>query len=95
MNRRPKVMSHRAATLGIDGLAIRQTVVRIDSRQKLSRYRPDGTLIEGSGKEKDILEYVVIQKMTVDGKEREWQVWGTTGETTLQQVREAKIQALQ
>lgn len=94
-NRKCKVMSHRAATLGSDGAAIRQAVIRLDTRQKLSRYRANGEVIAPSEKAKDILEYVVIQKRTIKGKEQDWQIWGTTEETTLEKVRRQRELDLQ
>ncbi|KAI9860021.1 MAG: hypothetical protein M1813_006368 [Trichoglossum hirsutum] len=80
---RPRVVSNRAATLPRDGAAIRQAVVRIRSTQSLARYAPDGKLVPGTGNEREVMEYVVIQKMMWDGKEGPWLVWGTTEETTL------------
>jgi hypothetical protein len=38
-------------------------------------------------------EYVVIQRLVMDGKEREWKVWGTTDETGLEWVREEEMRA--
>jgi len=85
-NKRPRVMSNRAATFMIDGAGMRQAVVRICSTQRLTRYRPDGTMVPGSGKEKDVQEYVVIQKKLFQGKEEDWMVWGTTEETRLEEL---------
>ncbi|RDW77403.1 hypothetical protein BP6252_05456 [Coleophoma cylindrospora] len=82
-NKRAKLMSNRAARLPLDGWAVRQAVVRISSRQKLTRYRANGTIVPGTGKEKDVVEYVVIQKMYSGWKDQEWKVWGTTDVTTL------------
>jgi protein MBA1 len=91
-NKSPRVMSHRGGTLGIDGAALRQAVVRIASRQKLTRYR-DGKIVPGSGQEKDVLEYVVIQKMMLRGKEEDWRVWGTTDETTIDKLDEQRAES--
>lgn len=86
-NGRAKLVSHRGAKIPIEGAAIRQAVVRIRSTQKLTRW-VKGVLVEGSGREKDIEEYLVVQKMAKDWKESGWVVWGTTRETTLQDVEE-------
>lgn len=90
-NKRAKVVSNRAARLPLDGAAIRQAVVRISSTQKLTRWRREhGKLvtIEGTGKEKDVVEYVVIQERIENWRAEEWQVWGTTRETGLDDVDE-------
>lgn len=86
-----KVVSHRAARIpNTEGMAIRQAVVRVSSRQKLTRSKSGkGGKVEilgGSGKEKDVVEYLVVQRFMRDWKEGEWRVWGTTGETSLEDV---------
>lgn len=93
--KRPRVMSNRAASLMIDDAGIRQAVVRICSRQRLSRYKADGSLVKGSGEERDVKEYVVIQRKLWAGKEEDWIVWGTTGETTVEALEEAQRKALE
>jgi mitochondrial protein MBA1 len=93
--KRAKVLSHRAASLGIDGFGIRQAVVRIASRQRLTRYRPDGSVVPGSGKEKDTVEYFVVQRMSTKGVEDEWMVWGTTEETTLEMLEEEEMAGME
>jgi protein MBA1 len=77
-----RVVSHCAGTLPIDGAGIRQAVVRVQSTQSLARFTADGKAIPGTGNERDLKEYVVIQKMMWDGKEGPWIIWGTTEETT-------------
>lgn len=81
-----KVLSHRAAPLGIAGMGLRQAVVRISSRQRLTRYKPDGTIVAGSGIEKDTKEYLVIQRRLYKSVEQDWMVWGTMEETTLKML---------
>jgi protein MBA1 len=88
--KRAKVMSHRGAPLGIEGMAIRQAVVRISSRQKLTRYRHDGRTVPGTGQEREVKEYLVIQKKMWAGKEDDWIIWGTTEETTLEKLEEQR-----
>jgi protein MBA1 len=81
-----RLVSNRAARFPIDGSAVRQAVVRIWSRQKLTRYAANGTEVGGAGKVKDIVEYVVVQKIYSQWKADEWQVWGTTKETQLENI---------
>lgn len=81
-NKRAKIVSHRSARLPLDGAAVRQAVVRISSRQKLSRYDARGALIEGTGQERDVVEYVVLDKSYFNWQDSDWRVWGTTEETT-------------
>ena len=84
--RSPRVVSDRAARLPIDGAGLRQAVVRIRSRQSLTRMR-EGQVVAGTGQERDVKEYVVIQKRLWKGKEEGWLVWGTTEESTLEQLK--------
>jgi protein MBA1 len=97
-NKRSKLISNRAARLPIEGAAVIQAVVRIASRQKLTRWvkgRSGSTeVVPGSGKEKDVVEYVVLQRQYEGWREGEWQVWGTTQETTLDDVEEWERKAL-
>ncbi|KAH7333482.1 hypothetical protein BKA65DRAFT_403605 [Rhexocercosporidium sp. MPI-PUGE-AT-0058] len=98
-NKSAKLVSHRGATIPIDGMAIRQAVVRISSTQRLTRWvKGKGgelEIVPGSGKEKDVVEYLVLQKMARAWKEGEWQVWGTTTETTLEDVEEREMKKLE
>lgn len=92
-NKRSKVVSDRAASLPIEGMAIRQSVVRIDSRQKLTRWRRIAgreELVEGTGQEKDVREYVVVQQIWKNWVPQPWMVWGTTKEVSLDDVDEWK-----
>ncbi|CAL3968075.1 unnamed protein product [Diplocarpon coronariae] len=89
-HQKPKMVSHRGAKFPTAGQAIRQAVVRISSRQKVTKLRQGkgGAMIPvpGSGKEKDVVEYLVVQRITRDWTEGSWQVWGTTSETPLEQI---------
>jgi protein MBA1 len=92
-NSSPRIASNRAARLPIEGAAIRQAVVRIASKQKLTRWvknKDTGKMevAKGSGKEKDVVEYLVIQRQYEGWREGEWKVWGTTNESTLADVEE-------
>lgn len=88
--RRARVMSHKGVPLGREGMAIRQAVVRISSRQRLTRHAPDGTVVPGTGEEREVQEYLVIQRRMLAGKEEDWHVWGTTEETTLARLEEQR-----
>lgn len=94
-DRRAKVVSNRAARLPMDGAAIRQAVVRICSTQKLTRYTAKGAVVQGTGKEKKVVEYVLIQKKIWGWEDGEWQVWGTIEETTLDDVLSWEKKALE
>jgi hypothetical protein len=69
----------------IEGLLVRQCVVKIPSLQRL-REPDDTTEGEGKGevkagkvlKEMETVEYLVMQKKIINGKEGEWVLWGTT-----------------
>lgn len=95
-NKRAKLISDRAARLPVDGMAMRQSVVKISSRQRLTRWqRIQGReeQIEGTGKEKDVVEYVVVQRLYKNWQPGPWMVWGTTKEITLDDVDEWKRKA--
>jgi protein MBA1 len=97
-NSRATLVSNRAARLPIEGMALRQAVVRVASKQKLTRLVPrkggEMEVVSGSGKEKDVVEYVVLQRQYEGWREGEWQVWGTTKETTLEDIEEWEKRAL-
>ena len=89
--RAPRVVSHRAMMLPVKGAAMRQAVVRIQTRQSLAKITevgPDGRekMAKGTGQEKEIREYVVLQRRIWKGVEEPWIVWGTTEETSLSQI---------
>ncbi|CAD6447862.1 b10dbcfb-a1d2-45f2-a3cc-42d60978fe3b [Sclerotinia trifoliorum] len=88
MNRRPKIMSTKAVMIpGGSGNVIRQAVVRISSRQLITLKDSKGRELPGSS-EKDIVEYVVVQKIYRNWQDTEWQVWGTTTATTLKNIED-------
>lgn len=89
-----KVVSDRAVTVPIAaGALLRQVVVRIRSHQRMYYAK---MINEGSGawqrevKVQDLTEYVVIQKMIVEGREAEvpWKIWGTVQEADEKAVEE-------
>ncbi|PQE15180.1 Mitochondrial inner membrane Mba1 protein [Rutstroemia sp. NJR-2017a WRK4] len=97
MNGTPKIISHRAATLPVAmgaGSFLRQAVVRIASRQKMTRKSRNGEVVPGSGKEKDVVEYLVLQMFYRGYEPGEWRVWGTTEETTLERAEEWEEEAV-
>lgn len=81
-NRFARVVSNRATSFPMPNSGLRQAIVRISSRQSLTRYDADGNVVPGTGEPKDVTEYLVIQKRCFGGKEENWEVWGTTEETT-------------
>ena len=90
-----KLVSNRAARLPIDGMAVQQSIVRISSTQRLTRWSREKqglVQIEGTGQERDVVEYVVVQRMYKEWKGGDWIVWGTTKETLLDDVDDWKVQ---
>ena len=66
-------------------------MVRIRSKQSLARIIPatkgqGEAVVEGTDTDKEVSEYVVIQRRIVQGKEDPWLVWGTTQETSVDEV---------
>ena len=94
----PRVVSHRASNLPIEGeddeqpSGVRQAVVRIRSVQRLTReedMEDEKDATEPEQTEKEVTEYVVIQKRVLRGKQEPWKFWGTTEETTTENFDEA------
>ncbi|KAL9108733.1 MAG: hypothetical protein Q9227_006529 [Pyrenula ochraceoflavens] len=78
---RNQVISDRV--MSVPGLGreymIRQVVVRIRSSQRLSGPTADGVAMEGA-RLKDLDEYVMIQRILMEGKWEPWMIWGTMQE---------------
>lgn len=86
--RGPKFVSHRIAVLPYKGAALRQVVVRLRSRQSLTRTVSNGLgrkekPIREEEQEKDVSEYLVLQRRIMKDREEPWMVWGTTEESDL------------
>ncbi|RDW86159.1 uncharacterized protein DSM5745_02801 [Aspergillus mulundensis] len=85
-----RVVSDRATQLpNIADSGVRQVVLRITSRQstgKAQRRAKNGTPAEGSGKQQDCMEYIVIQKLRWMGEEEGWRVWGHATPTTVEDL---------
>ncbi len=70
-----------AARMEIEGLGVRQCVIRVPSIQRLRErlVSEDGGAKGGEIlKEMETTEYMVMQKKILNGKEGEWVLWGTT-----------------
>jgi len=80
-----RVVSNRMARMPLDGAAIHQAVVRIKTRQQLTRW-VGGKEVPGA-KEKDTIEYLVVQRKFWKWEEGEWEVWGTTEESDWDEVK--------
>jgi len=78
-----RMVSHKAHYYG-GGLDIcrRQAVLRMHTLQSLTKYSPQGKPIEGSGKPKEVLEYLVVEtKGRKKQDSQSWFIWGTTEES--------------
>lgn len=87
------MVAHRASPLPMPGLGecgLRQAVVRLRSRQAVDVYG-GGRGVWGNkvkGTEREVTEYLVLQRRLVAGVEEDWKVWGFAGETTVEGLRE-------
>ena len=75
--------------------ALRQVVLRMNTRQSLAKLRAtlDGisdTIIAGTGEPKNVKEYLVLQKRIIQAQEGEWVIWGSTNETNVENIIEGK-----
>lgn len=98
---RPAVVSHRASELPLDQEEdgeksnVRQAVVKIRSVQKLTREETsssefnDANVREPEETQREVTEYIVVQKRVLRGKEEPWKFWGTTRETLPSEFDEA------
>ena len=76
-----KIVSDKVAPLpfGKNNL-LRQCVVRIRTRQRLDKF-------DGRGpKTAELTEYVVIQRLRIDGQDEGWKIWGTTKPSTRDEI---------
>lgn len=48
----------------------------------MTRYTPQGKVVEGTDIPKPVIEYIVVEKKRIAGTDQPWHVWGTTTETT-------------
>ena len=65
----------------VKGAALRQAVVRLQSRQSLVKLDSNGEVVNGAGEVKQVKEYVVIQRRMWKEKEEPFMVWGTVEES--------------
>ncbi|KAM3437766.1 hypothetical protein MY4824_003600 [Beauveria thailandica] len=92
----PRLVSHLIHPINPHDktLLTEQAVVALSSQQQLSRHWHDGgpgeTVVPGSLRIQDKIEYVVLVRST-DTKEypnAQWRIWGTTGGTTAKAYRQ-------
>jgi len=89
---RPRVVSSKAHHYAGIGLSRRQAVVRLHSVQSLAKItmgkRGEEMVAREGGEEREVVEYLVIEKKYDKGVEGAWCVWGTTEETTVEKLRQ-------
>ena len=72
--------------------ALMQVVVKLRSTQSLEKVikgvhgKEDTILCNVEDREKEFVEYMVLQKMIIHGAEKPWKVWGTTQESQVEEV---------
>ncbi|GAM43763.1 hypothetical protein TCE0_060f18840 [Talaromyces pinophilus] len=87
-----RVLSDRATLIPeVPDSAIRQIVLRIKSQQSSLKISKEGTdnleqAVFSVPKVQDCTEYVVIQKVRIAGKEKDWEIWGFAKPTTLEDL---------
>lgn len=87
----PRIVSRRMTKLPLEESALRQLVVKINSEQTLTRVSSDSggepdMVRQLTGRPKQFVEYLVLQKRVLRGNEGPWKVWGTTSETSARDV---------
>jgi protein MBA1 len=82
-----RVLSDRATQLPeVAKSGIRQIVLRVSSRQSMTKASNSKDVAAQPAKQQDVTEYVVIQQLIWNGKDAGWRVWGNTKPTTMEQV---------
>ena len=92
-NHRARIVVNRALRLQVNNSAVRQVVIRLDTRQSLAKVKAGSngqfdTIVAGTGEEKDVREYLVLQKRMLRDVEGKWVIWGTADETDVKDVLE-------
>lgn len=84
-----RVLSDRATAIpDFPKSGIRQLVVRITSRQSTTTTNgKTDAAASSTTKEKDCLEYLVIQNMRWNDQDKGWRIWGFINPTTLEATR--------
>lgn len=77
--------------LQVKDSAVRQVVVRIQSTQSLTKTKKGlhigGQALAGATeKKRETDEYIVIQRIIWKGQEGGWRIWGTTQESSVNEV---------
>lgn len=81
----PCIVSTNVATLEIEESAVYQVVVRLESIQSLEKIPANG-LTSDTTEEKKVVEYLVLQRIMLNGNEGKWKVWGTMEESKAEDV---------
>ena len=76
-----KIVSDKVVPLPFgENNLLRQCIVRIRTRQALDKF-------DGKGpKTAEMTEYVVIQRMRIEGQDDGWKIWGTTNPSTWEEI---------
>ena len=80
-----RIVSTNIVSLELEKSALYQVVVRIKSMQSLEKTPANGLASDTTEKKKTV-EYVVLQRMLLRGKEGDWKIWGTVGESKVEDV---------
>ncbi|KAL2042921.1 hypothetical protein N7G274_003979 [Stereocaulon virgatum] len=85
---RPRIVSTRIVRLpDMDASALYQVVVQIRSLQSLRSIlkghngSQETVMKDSNDRQHEVLEYLVMQKMMLNGNESSWKIWGMTEET--------------
>ena len=94
--RRPRVVANRAASLPLKESGVRQVVLRMQTRQSMAKLKTisAGVTVPVPGEEKDVKEYLVLQRRMLRGQEGPWKIWGTTVETDINDIIKDKKPSL-
>lgn len=76
----PRKVSTNIATLEMEKSAVYQVVIKIKSVQSLEKIPANGSP-SGTTEEREVVEYLVLQKIMLNGKEEKYKIWGTVEES--------------
>ena len=76
----PRTVSTNIAALEKEKSAVYQVVIKLKSMQSLEKI-PANRSPSGTTEDREVVEYLVLQKITLNGKEEKYKIWGTVEES--------------
>lgn len=89
-----RIVSNNALPLGLDHIeaSLQQAIVRIKSEQVLDvqGVGKEFREVQSKPKQSHMVEYMVLQRLIVEGRPRSWKVWGFTELATMATIEQGE-----